>query len=331
MLRKTVEAFVNAELAFPPGDRYVYGTMNYDVLGLVIEVVSGQSYEDFMQEQVFKPLGLNNTYLYKEDAQATGRMAQGYRSSFFVTTPFEAPDYAGNKPAGYIISSAQDMARWAGIQIGTIQDIPEIFRVVIAKSHSGNTYVQDVNERYYAAGWQVNTDRTIVEHGGGNPTFSTYVLLFPEDQRAVCLLSNSANANSIGLAKEVMTIFEGNLMPSYRTSMSQILDICLSSATIICCLLAIAFFIFGLRRKKMNGQHSMTKKILKTTFIWLIITVSISIICVVFPMLSVGEFMFVWQTYSILTVLVSLALLTASITWFVYARRYQQAKNKTHD
>ena len=82
MLRKTVEALVDAELAFAPGEQYEYGTVNYDVLGLVIEVVSGQSYESFMTEQVFRPLSLYHTYVYKEEAQATGQLAQGYRSSF---------------------------------------------------------------------------------------------------------------------------------------------------------------------------------------------------------------------------------------------------------
>lgn len=82
MLQKTVEMLVDAELAFPPGEQYNYGTVNYDVLGLVIEVVSRQSYEDFMKEEVFQPLGLYQTYVYKEDAQATGQLAQGYRSSF---------------------------------------------------------------------------------------------------------------------------------------------------------------------------------------------------------------------------------------------------------
>lgn len=82
LLQKTVEMLVDAELAFPTGEKYSYGTVNYDVLGLVIEIVSGQSYEDFMREQVFQPLGLHQTYVYKEDAQDTGQLAQGYRSSF---------------------------------------------------------------------------------------------------------------------------------------------------------------------------------------------------------------------------------------------------------
>jgi len=195
LLQKTVEMLVDVELAFPPGEQYNYGTVNYDVLGLVIEIVSGQSYEDFMREQVFQPLGLHQTYVYKEDAQATGQLAQGYRSSFFMTTPYNAPDFSGNKPAGYIISCTKDMARWMGIQMGIVTDIPEIFHTVIEKSHQGDMSVPAVNEMYYAAGWTVNANQTIIEHPGGNPNFGTEVIILPNERTAVCLLTNGANIN----------------------------------------------------------------------------------------------------------------------------------------
>jgi CubicO group peptidase (beta-lactamase class C family) len=284
MLQKTVEVLVDAELAFPPGEQYNYGTINYDVLGLVIEVVSGKSYESFMTEQVFQPLGLYHTYVYKEDAQATGQLAQGYRSSFFITTPYDAPDYAGNKPAGYIMSCTMDMARWMNIQMGVVQDIPEVFKAVIMKSHQGNVSVPDVNGLYYAAGWSVNADKTIIEHAGGNPNFSTEVAILPNERTAFCLLSNGANTN-IGLVKSIKDILDGNLTQSYQISGTQLLDIILSSATIIVSILAIIFFLLGLLRKKMNKQRSITKKRILITVVWLTVTVAMCIMCWVFPIL----------------------------------------------
>jgi len=321
MLQKTVEMLVDAELAFPPGEQYNYGTVNYDVLGLVIEVVSGQSYENFMTEQVFQPLGLHNTYVYKADAQSTGQLAQGYRTFFSITTPYNAPDYAGNKPAGYIMSSAMDMARWMNIQMGVIQDIPEVFKAVIMKSHQGNISVPDVNGMYYAAGWSVNTNKTIIEHAGGNPNFATEVAILPDERVAVCLLSNGANTN-IELVKNIKSILDGNLTQSYKISARQLLDIVLSSVTIIVCLLAVAFFLLGLRRKKMNKRQQIAKKRILITIVWLMVTVAMYIICLVFPMFSGYDWLtiLVWQTYSILTTFISLALLSVSVTWFVYAR-----------
>ncbi len=324
MLQKTIEMFVDAELAFYPGEQYTYGTVNYDVLGLVIEVVSGQSYEQYMKEEVFKPLGLHQTYVYKEDAQTAGQMAQGYRSSFFMTTQYDAPDYAGNKPAGYIISCTKDMARWMGIQMGVIQDIPDVFQGVIKKSHMGDMSVSDVNGMFYAAGWLVNSEQSIIEHSGGNPNFATHVSILPNERIAICLLTNGANTNR-NIVSKVKEILDGNLSQSYEISGTQFLDITLSSATIICSLLAVMFLLLGLRRKKMNGSRPMTKKNIVATVICLIVTVALFILCWVFPMLIGYDWftVLVWQSYGIITSLISLALLSACITWFVYARRYK--------
>ncbi|MEK4350618.1 serine hydrolase domain-containing protein [Paenibacillus sp. FSL R5-0475] len=323
LLQKTVEMLVDAELAFPPGEQYSYGTVNYDVLGLVIEIVSGQSYEDFMSEQVFQPLGLHQTYVYKEDAQATGQLAQGYRSSFFMTTPYNAPDYSGNKPAGYIISCTKDMARWMGIQMGIVQDIPEIFHAVIEKSHQGDMSVPAVNEMYYAAGWSVNANQTIIEHPGGNPNFGTEVAILPNERTAVCLLTNGANINR-SMVLKVKDILDGNLTQSYEISGTQLLDIILSSITIILCLLAVLFFILGLRRRKTNERQPITKKRIIVTAILLIATIALCIMCCVLDWSTI----LIWQTYSVLTALISSALLTASITWFVYTHRYNASLRK---
>ncbi|AVQ44994.1 serine hydrolase domain-containing protein [Clostridium botulinum] len=323
MLQKTVEMLVDAELSFYPGEQYNYGTVNYDVLGLVIEIVSGQSYEDYMKKQVFQPLGLHQTYVYKEDAQATGQLAQGYRSSFFMTIPYDAPDYAGNKPAGYIISCAKDMARWMGIQMGIVQDIPEIFHEIIEKSHHGDVSVPDVNGMFYAAGWSVNSEQTIIEHSGGNPNFATEVAILPNERTAVCLLTNGANTNR-NLVLKIKEILDGDLSQSYEISGTQFLDITLSSATIICCLLAVLFFLLGLRRKKMNERQPMTKKRIIVTVILLIATIALCIMCCAFD----WSMILIWQTYSVLTALISSALLTASITWFVYTHRYNTSLRK---
>ena len=320
MLRKTVEMLVDAELAFVPGELYNYGTVNYDVLGFVIEVVSDQSYERFMTEQVFQPLGLSHTYVYKEDAQATGQLAQGYRTSLFITTPYDAPDFGGNKPAGYILSSTADMTRWMGIQMGIAQDIPDVFKAVIRNSHQGNMTVLDIDGMYYAAGWMVNADKTIINHSGGNPNFASKVAIFPNEQIAICLLSNGASTN-IDLVMNIKGILDGNLLKTYTMSGTQLLDVALSSATIIACLLAVVFFVLGLRRKKKNEQQPITKKKIFIIVAWLTLAVAMStLLCWVFPMFIGFDWstILVWQTYSILTSLISLTLLTVSITFFMY-------------
>ena len=319
MLQKTVETLKGAELEFPPGQRYKYGTINYDVLGLVIEVVSGKSYERFMDEEVFKPLGLYHTYLYEEDVQSSGQLAQGYRTSFLITSPYDAPVYAGNKPAGYIISSSEDMARWMKIQMGIVEDVSELFKAVIKKSHQGNKSVSDDNGMYYGAGWSINSDTTIIEHGGVNPNFSTQVTIFPNEKLALTFLTNNAHTNNINLVKGIKEILEGNFTQSYQRSATQLWDIVLSSTTIIFTILAIIFFLLGLVRKKRNKQKLVIKKRVHITA-WLTVTITILIISWIFPKFIGYDWstLLVWQPYSLIAALISLVILSASITWFVW-------------
>ena len=165
-----------------------------------------------------------------------------------MTTPFKAPDYAGNKPAGYIISNTKDMARWMGIQMGIVQDIPEIFHTVIEKSHRViclSRLSTICIMRQVVGKRRPNNYRTY----WGNPNFRTEVAILLNDRTAVCLLSNGANTN-INLVLKVKDILDGNLTQSYEISGTQLLDIILSSITIILCLLAVLLFLLGLRKRK---------------------------------------------------------------------------------
>lgn len=316
MLQKTVEALDGAELAFSPGERYDYGTVNYDILGLVIEAVSGQSYEVFMNEQVFQPLGLHQTYLDAKEAEATGQLAQGYRSAFFMTMPYDAPEYAGNKPAGYIISCTKDMARWMGIQMGTIRDIPEPFFAAIEKSHLGDSSVPAVGGMYYAAGWTVNADRTVLEHGGENPSFRTELAILPTEETAVCLLSNGANTN-IGLVGKVKEILDGHVAQSYEMSGTQLMEIALSSATIIFSLLAVLLFLLGLCAWKSRARQPLTKTRGVAAAALLTAAAAVCVACVALD----WSYILVWKTYSILTAMLSSAAALAGGAWLILARR----------
>lgn len=321
-LLKTVEILKDTELEFSPGQKYQYGTINYDVLGLVIEIVSSKSFERFMTDEVFHPLELNHTYLYRENAQETGQMAQGYRTSFFMKSPYDAPDYAGNKPAGYMISDSKDMARWMGIQLGTVEDIPDIFKRVIVTSHNGNQSVSDDNGLYYGAGWLINSDKSFIEHDGVNPTFSTQVFLFTDKKRAISLLTNSATPNNSSIVENINNILEGETAASYQKSALEISDMILSIATITFTLLTILIFILSLKKRNPSQKLFLRKNRKILISILTAITFTLFVVIWVYPMF-IGynwTLLLVWQPYSLVTALISLAVFSASITWFVWQR-----------
>lgn len=114
-LERTVRGLSGAELDFAPGEKYLYATINYDVLGLIVQQAAGQSYESYVRERVLAPLGLMDTHLY--EAPAGADMAQGYKIGLLAARAYDAPAYRGNVPAGYVISSAADMAKWLKLQL----------------------------------------------------------------------------------------------------------------------------------------------------------------------------------------------------------------------
>ncbi|NFD78234.1 cyclic peptide export ABC transporter [Clostridium botulinum] len=198
-LEETVKTLVDIDLDSEPGKKFQYATINYDVLGLIIEKVTGKTYENYIEETVLKPMGLNNTYLFKNET-INEQMASGYKIGFLKPQLYEAPIYRGNKPAGYIISGGEDMAKWLKIQMGTMKEL-KFHKDIIKKSQEAsraNSAIGD--EVFYAGGWFVYPKGQI-SHGGNNPNYSSFIIFNPKDKVGVAVLSN-INSNymqNIGL------------------------------------------------------------------------------------------------------------------------------------
>ena len=168
-----------------PGEKFEYSTINYDILGYIIEKVSGMSYESFMKQNVFEVNNLENT-----SAELDVEKAAGYKYDFWGCTEYHSPAFKGNVPAGYIASSIVDMNAWLKLQMG------------LSPAYGGNAIYQTQvpNYRnvtgeagaYYAAGWiyySANGEE-LLYHSGLNPNFSSYIIMNPQKQIGVCVLAN---------------------------------------------------------------------------------------------------------------------------------------------
>ena len=309
-------------LSFYPGERHGYGNENYIILGLIIEIVTGQSYETFMREQIFQPLGLHSTFAGRGAAYETGRLAQGYKREFvFFRREASFPGPVGNAPTGLLITSAGDMARWMGIHLGAVDDIPEIFKTIVPRTHGPGRSVAEEDGSYYAAGWRVNPDGTIIEHGGDSPGFSTYALMFPGEKVAIAVFSNMGHSNMRDAAYSIKDILEGDLQPPFglRPGGMQILDIIFSAGTVIGLVLAFVFLVLGLHRKKQSETKvPITRKKVVTTILGEVV-VSVAIILVL-PLIIPGSGGS-WQSilslvsYSFLTCPIAFMLMSLSMAW----------------
>lgn len=203
-LEKTVRTLLDRPLIHAPGTAFKYATINYDVLGLIIQRVSGESFESYMKTNILQPLQLNDTVLFREEARAGG-MALGYKLCFGEPAAYDAPVYRGNTPAGYIITNAEDLARWLKIQLGTVETAG-FDRGPIEKSHISDP---DLPTSDYAAGWIVFRNSGQVVHGGNNPNFSSFILFSPSKKVGIGVLANRNTNFTTGTARGIGAVLQG--------------------------------------------------------------------------------------------------------------------------
>lgn len=112
-LESGVRGLVGQELNFSPGSGWEYSNANYSILGLLIQEVSGLRYEDYIQQNIFAPLGMKNSYTSLANARA-GNAASGYYPFFGIPVVYdESMPYAtATLPTGGLWSSAADMSSY---------------------------------------------------------------------------------------------------------------------------------------------------------------------------------------------------------------------------
>jgi cyclic peptide transporter len=213
-LEQTVKNIVGIELYALPGKQFQYATVNYDIVGLIIEEATRISYEEYMEKQIFQPLGLSATTvgMARVDLAASGKKSTGYKISFFEPRNYDAPPYRGNSPAGYIVSDAKDMARWLGLQLELVESP---LTPLIRKSHQRDELVPPDLQTMtsYTMGWQVSlAGDGEIRHGGLNPNYTAYMVFRPKGKFGVAVLANSNSDYTGFIGRTVMGMLHGKGM-----------------------------------------------------------------------------------------------------------------------
>lgn len=189
VLERTVRYLKTANLARPVGT-FGYSNANYQILGLIIQTVSGQSYEAYLAQHIFAPLDMQTSFASQEEAQQRG-MATGYRWWFGFPIPAAMPFLRSELSAGFLISSAQDMAHFLIAQMngGQYQN-----RSIL--SPQGTAFMQTPPARdAYGTGWesaQLN-GRTLLNQDGATANFQTSLFFDPQTRVGVFIAANVMN------------------------------------------------------------------------------------------------------------------------------------------
>ncbi len=185
------------EPSHPAGAVCEYCNLNYDLLGRIVDAASGEAYADYIQNHIFRPLGMRHSYTSKEAVRKNG-LAMGHRYWFGMPVP--APDLPVPQESiasGQLISCAEDMARYLMVHMngGRCGDAQILSEAGIEALHQGAAeYIMfGISSGRYAMGWFVDeTGSTkILSHGGNVPDFSAYMGLLSEQKKGIVLLINS--------------------------------------------------------------------------------------------------------------------------------------------
>jgi len=175
--------FQTLPLEFEPGARFEYSNSNYEVLGAVIEKVSGKSYADLLAERILKPLAMNDTGL-DADELILARRAQGYKRGKDSLEQARSESLTAPWAAGAMYSTTGDLLRWQrGLYGG---------KLISAASLTAMTAP---GKGDYGLGLLViqHDGARVIWHNGGIEGFHAFLAYAPDRQVTVAVLSNIDN------------------------------------------------------------------------------------------------------------------------------------------
>src|SRR5688500_5646618 len=172
--------FRDKPLQFALGEKYAYSNSGYYLLGTIIERASGKSYADFLQENIFTPLGMkqsgydNPVRIIKNRAAGYARTSDGFINAapISMSTAYSA---------GALYSTVEDLLLW---------DQALYTEKLVSRKSLDEAFTPFKSS--YGYGWSIGKryDRQVIAHGGGIFGFSSYIARYPADRVTVVVLSN---------------------------------------------------------------------------------------------------------------------------------------------
>ena len=192
---QTIARFKDKPLDFQPGEQWSYSNSGYILLGYIIEQASGQSYEAYLEENIFEPLQMTNSGYDHND----GSLATGY-TGFYAN--WEKPDYIDMTlpySAGGLYSTVEDLYRWDQALV-TEQLVSQELLDLMFTPH-----VKMDNELSYGYGWVVGelNHHQVAAHGGGIEGFVTEIRRYPDDDVTIIVLSNRDTTNTANMSDQI--------------------------------------------------------------------------------------------------------------------------------
>jgi D-alanyl-D-alanine carboxypeptidase len=213
--KKLLDIFKTDAPDFAPGEKFEYSNTNYAVLAAIVAKVSGESYSDFLRQNIFGPLRMSSS-------------GSGFEVDRGVATPYDGTDGNFEPPrerlsldlffgAGSIVSTAEDLAKRDAALIEG-----KFLNAQSTQTLWTHGTLSDGKPTHYAMGFVPGSigGHREVWHNGYTPTAGGYCYnaLFPDDQLAIIILSNGSDKSFRGepehMVREVLALYDPTTAPT---------------------------------------------------------------------------------------------------------------------
>jgi CubicO group peptidase (beta-lactamase class C family) len=197
-----VDFFKNEPVDFAPGEKFDYNNSGYVLLGYLIELVSGGTFEDFIKENIFKKVGMNQSN-YATDRQIVNKRAYGYHKKEYGYVNKSVINFSVPFSSGSLMSSANDMLKWQNALNQNLLLKPENTQKAFSKYklNSGEIFT-------YGYGWHIKelNGTPVREHGGSIFGFKSMGVYIPSEDIYVVGLSNCDCNSPTQLTRDIATL-----------------------------------------------------------------------------------------------------------------------------
>jgi CubicO group peptidase (beta-lactamase class C family) len=175
-LKELVRRFVDLPLTFKPGENYTYSNNGYITLSYIIEVASGQSFDEYLRDNIFLPLGMNSTG-QDDAADVFKNRASGYTTFGGKRVHYEHQNIHNSYGAGSMHSTTEDLYRWEQALYTHGKILSQASLDAMAKNGYGIVKAEYLN-------------RTLIFHSGRNFGYTAFTGYYPDSKTSIIFLSN---------------------------------------------------------------------------------------------------------------------------------------------
>ncbi len=183
---------------FEPGTEYRYSNSGYAVLAMIIKKLSGKTFADFLKENIFMPLEMNNTVAFEKGLSTVSHRAFGYDVQPDSIGFSDQSAYSAVLGDGGIYSSLDDLTKWD--QALYTDTLVSFENLKLAFTPAKETY---------GFGWRIDEYKghRRLHHTGSTSGFRNLIQRFPEDKFTVIILSNRKDPDVAPIADKLVEMY----------------------------------------------------------------------------------------------------------------------------